>query len=387
MRKRNTELRVVEPFLSTLGWDVRSPAVTAAYSAPNGTVVEYALCPDGAVGAFVATAAAADDLSGNRCDEVLAAMRAADVPRGAYTNGRQFVLLALTEGGTERVQLSLEGLPDRTEALAALSYDAVASVTESGSDAVAEALVAADQDAVEAVTQTVLEVARNRASDDVDGVAADVRPLARRFLNAVVDDLAPDDAGGEVGTSAGAADGTDSSDRVAPVESDDTALVESDDTALVESDEDALDGTDDGGFEGSERARERGAVVQSLSAASGPGEGSSDEEFVLRFFEDGRSIGAVGSGNVPAAVAQGVQYLLDERGIGPRIRLPYAPRDDDRAFLHREPVHPDGSPMTAAIDLDGVYVHTGSDVAALQAALESLAERGGLRVMFSGDWS
>jgi len=371
MGKRDTELRVVEPFLSTLDWDVRSPSVTAAYSAPNGVVVDYALRPDGGVGAFVATAPAAEDLSSERLEEVLAAMRAGGVPRGAYTNGRRFVLLALTDGGAERVELSLEALPDRTDALAALSYDAVASVVEGGRGAVADALAAANEDTVEAVTEAVLDVARDHGTEDVDGVAADVRPLARQFLDAVVDDLATDRAGGDVRASTGAGETPGPNP----------------DAALESGDGDASDGRGDADVDGNERPRERGASVRSLSAASGSGEGSSDGEFVLRFFEDGRSVGAVGSGNVPAAVAQGVQYLLDERGIGPRIQFPYAPGDDDRAFLHREPVHPDGRPMTAAIDLDGVYVHTGGDVNALRTALEALAERGGLRVMFSGDWS
>ena len=370
MGKRDTELRVVEPFLSTLGWDVRSPSVTAAYSAPNDVVVDYALRTDGSVGAFVVTAPAAEGLSGDRLEEVLAAMRAGDVPRGAYTNGRQFVLLALTEGGVERVELSLDALPDRTDALAALSHDAVASVVEGSGDAVADALVAAEQDAVQAVTEAVLEVARDHGAEDLDGVAADVRPLARRFLDAVVDDLATDHADSDVGASAEGIDAPDSSADAHP-----------------EEDEDALGGSADEDVEETERSPGGGASVRSLSAASGSGDGSSDGEFVLRFFEDGRSVGAVGSSTVPAAVAQSVQYLLDERGIGPRVQFPYAPGDDDRAFLHREPVHPDGSPMTGAIDLDGLYVHTGGDVETLQAAVDALAERGGLRVMFSGDWS
>jgi hypothetical protein len=383
MGKRNTELRVVEPFLSTLGWDVRSPSVIAAYSTSNGTVVDYALRPDGAVGAFVATAPAADDLSSARRDELLAAMRAADVPRGAYTNGRQFVLLALTESGTEHVELSLGVLPERTDALTALSYDAVASATESGSGAVADALVAAEQNAVETVTEAVLEVVRDHGSEDVDDVAADVRPHARRFLNAVVDDFAPDDTDRGVGASAGAPEESSESEDDAPLASHDGAAHDAEDSPS------GTDGDDTGGDATGESdgANESGGTVRSLSAASGPGEGSADGEFVLRFFEDGRSVGAVGSSNVPAAVAQGVQYLLDERGIGPRIQFPYALGNDDRAFLHRDPVHPDGSSMTAAIDLDGLYVYTGGDVDALQTALEALAERGGLRVMFSGDWS
>jgi hypothetical protein len=408
-------------------------------------VVDYALRPNGAMGAFVATAPAADALSRARCDELLAAMRAAGVSRGAYTNGRDFVLFALTPSGVERVELSLEELAERTDAVAALSYDAVDSVTEGGGDAVADALVAAEDDAVEAVLDAVLDVARDHGSGDVDGVATDVRPLARRFLDAVVDELAAEDSGGDAAASPGPAAGPVSGDETdtldskdaaprgqraedapagsnvddapadstaddAPVDStvDDAPAVSDAEAPLAESSDrdahgesneqvDAAEGerasavaddaADDAAGDGREGTHDGVESVRSLSAASGSEGASSDKEFVLRFFEDGRSVGAVGSGNVPAAVAQGVQYLLDERGIGPRIRFPYAPGDDDRAFLHREPRHPDGARMSAAIDLDGLYVHTGRDVDALQTALEALADRGGLRVMFSGDWS
>jgi len=130
----------------------------------------------------------------------------------------------------------------------------------------------------------------------------------------------------------------------------------------------------------------RRAGVSTLAGASEASASESDGEFVLRFFEDGRSVGAVGNPNAGVAVAQGVQYLLAERGLAPRIQLPYAPVADGEAFLAREPVHPDGREMASAIDLGDVCVATGADAATLRASIEALAGRAGLRVMFAGDW-
>ena len=405
MGKRNTELRVVEPFLSTLGWDVRSPRVTAAYSAPNGTTVDYALCPGRTTGAFVMVSAAEDDLSEARRDALVAAMRAAGVPRGLYTNGRRYALVALdgsrTDAGSgesgrsvEHVEVALDALPARLEALDALSFDAVSAVVGTDRAAVAEALVAADQDAVDAITERVVDIAREHGSNpvtdavsdgSVDAVASDVRPIARRFLRAVVDELAPDGVDPTADTDAlsnGVATARDSTASPGQTDSGGSpGETESEKHAATGGSvgDDASDGARDG-------FADRDGVT-SLSRASASEGASVESEYVLRFFEAGRSVGAVGNPNVDAALAQGVQYLLEERGIGPRIQFPYAPTADDHAFLHREPVHPDGTRMRSAIDIGGVYVETDQSVSDLQSAVEALAERGGLRVMFSGDWA
>ncbi|WP_227130587.1 hypothetical protein [Halorubellus salinus] len=423
MAKRNTELRVVEPFLSTLGWDVRSPSVTAAYSAPNGTTVDYALCPGRTTGAFVMVSPAEDDLSEERRNDLVAAMRAAAVPRGLYTNGRRYALVALDGSGAdagdggpgrsvEHVELALEALPARLEALDALSFDAVAAAVGTDRMAVAEALVAADRDAVDAVTERVVDVAREYGDDSVtdavsdgsvDAVASDVRPIARRFLRAVVDELAPDgvDPKSEAAALGDAAvtgqDGAASSGHkdgaASPGQKDSAASPREEDSPAspgqTEHEKKGSTGEsagDDAPAGAREEVTDRSGVT-SLSRASASEGASVDSEYVLRFFEDGRSVGAVGNPNIDAALAQGVQYLLEERGIGPRIQFPYAPTSDDRAFLHREPMHPDGTRMQSAIDIGGVYVETGRPVNDLQSAVEALAERGGLRVMFSGDWA
>jgi len=388
MGTRNTQLRVVEPFLSVLGWDVRSQAVEEAYAAANGTVVDYALCPGDRPGVFVQVAGCEASLGRDGRDELVAAMRASNVDRGVYTNGRRYLLVALStandsgEGGVEQVRVDLDALPAHVDALRALHRETVAAATD-GRRQAAASLVDADEAAVRTVTNAVVDVVDDDVSDETVGPV--VEPLARRFLDAVVDGLAPGlDADGLCSGRDDVEDTDESGDHdgARPTEEDADSrearrrAVEPTPTGSRE-DESASDAASPTG---------EGSVSTLAERSDARADAADDSEYVLRFFEDGRSVGAVGTPEPGSAVAQAVQYLMEERGLAPRIQLPYAPAEDDEAFVHRDPVHPDGRPMASAIDLGGVYVCLEPDVEALRERVETLAHRSGLRVMFTGDW-
>lgn len=395
MGARNTQLRVVEPFLSMLGWDVRSPAVEAAYPVGNETVVDYALCPGGKPGAFVLVTGCDESLSRDGRDELVAAMRASAVDRGVYTNGRRYLLVALASGewsgeeSVEHVRLDLETLPEHVAALRALHRETVAANVDGGRRRAAESLVEADDAAVRAVTEAVVAV----ADDEVpaDALEPVVSPLARRFLDAVVDELAPELDASAIESSAEseAEAGTDNDgdgevlDASTPQATEATTAVSGSGQASAGASTAASQDQGSSSDVATDSEGEVGTLAERSESRADSDDGS---EYVLRFFEDGRSVGAVGNPDPGSAIAQAVQYLLEERGLAPRLRLPYAPERDDDAFLHRDPVHPDGRPMTSAIDLGGVYVCLDADVDALREGVETLAERSGLRVMFSGDW-
>lgn len=410
MGARNTQLRVVEPFLSTLGWDVRSAAVEAAYSTSNGTVVDYALCPGDRPRAFVAVAACGDDLTVAGRDELLEAMRASGVERGAYTNGRRFLLLALDDersaddpdgsgdgtadsaAGVEQVELALADLPEHVAALSALHRETLAGLDADARREAAAALVDDGDATAAAVTDAVVDAAGDALPAAT--LRETVDPLARRFLDAVVDELAPTadlealqnanaptDAPGSTTGDETDADGNEVSKSTNDGEGAGGSAAETPADPGTETGEDVVgDGASEGPGRGS------GSVTTLAEREAARDAGESESEYVMRFFEDGRSVGAVGNPDPASAVAQGVQYLLDERGLGPRLRFPYAPEHDDLAFLHREPVHPDGRAMSTAIDLGGLYVCMDEELDALQERVATLAERTGLGVMFSGDW-
>lgn len=397
MGVRNTELRLVEPFLALLDWDVRSGDVEAAFEAANDTMVDYALRVGSTPVVFVGVEPATEPVSTDGRRTLLAAMRASNVPRGIYTNGRTFELLAASGDQTrearsdadgeslderfETVQLELEALPENLSALEAVSFEAARQLSKSDRRRAAERLVVADEDAVDAVTETIVDLCGAN-------VAADVEPLVRTFLEATVEELAPnlDPATLEatIRTSGDAVprDDVDEGSR----------------RGAGPQDETPESVTKEAGAAGEQQpnADTARAPSESAPAQSGPddttdqseltGSEQADTEYVVRFFEDGRSVAAVGNPSVDSAMAQAIEYLLRERGLGHRLQFPYAPAEDGTAFLHRAPRHPDGRDMQSWRDLDELALYTGQAVGVKQERVRTLAERVGLRVMFSGDW-
>lgn len=427
MGVRNTQLRIVEPFLSLLDWDVRSGAVEAAFETPSGRVVDYALVPRDRPGAFVCVRSCDASLSVEDRDALVAAMTEVAVRRGVLTNGREFFLMVLPDsavdegddqlasndvdgasgasGDVETLGLELEDLVAHTSVLDAFSFTAIESLTAGESRRAVEALVEADETAVTAVTDAVVDVADADVSDTVE-------PLARRFLDAVVSELAPNehpisDRASAVDGSMGDQETTDSvsATKVSKAEStpepSESATAQTgtatSDPSTRPSQTDLSPGEAGSSSADAEAEPTGSGASQEPHDADGSGaaddagdaggaEGTDDTEYVMRFFDAGRSVGAVGNPDVDVAVRLAVEYLLDERGLGPRLQFPYAPGEDDRAFLHREPVHPDGSSMQEVLDMGGLYLYTGQTLDEKQSRVKKLAERSGLRVMFTGDW-
>lgn len=414
MGVRNTQLRVIEPFLSLLGWDVRSGDVEAAYEARDGTVVDYALLAESTPGVFVTVEPAHESVSTADREQLVAAMRASNVPRGILTNGRTYVLVAVQENQTtgssngerngsevggkessgkmrgdptsasvETVQFELEALSENPSALEALSFETVRELSAPKHRRAAKRLVESNEEAIATVTETVVELSG-------EDVAGDVEPLVRQFLEAVVDDLAskPDTAD---------LDGVGNSELEGAA-GDQADEKEERQTSAQASSQWGVDGEtsnpDPAGGVGSNRSEAHpgevdegdGAPVKAEKQMEPEAEAEADTEYVVRFFEDGRSVAAVGNPSVDSAMAQAVEYLIRERGLGHRLQFPYAPGDDATAFLHRTPRHPDGSEMQAWRDLEDLALYTGQAVDEKQERVRTLAERVGLQVMFSGDW-
>ncbi len=115
-------------------------------------------------------------------------------------------------------------------------------------------------------------------------------------------------------------------------------------------------------------------------------------EYVVRFFDEHSSVGAVGTATPGGAVAQAVSFLAERRALGNRLDFPWTPEDaahldPDTAVVNREPVHPDGRSMADPHRVEsGYYVETDLSSAAAHEVIEQLGTRTGLRVMFQGAW-
>jgi len=367
----NTDLRVVLPLLKTLGWDVHGPEVVADYAVgEDGVTVDFGLTLDGHPTALVVTAGTGTDLDRDHGRRLGAAMTAADVDQGLVTNGRSFVFVAAEGDELRQVHCSLDELPER-ESLLSLYTKHAARQRRRQRRAEDRKRVA---DALRARRDATVERVADALTDDVDDpVAGELAAAAAGFVDATVEAL----SGGNHprdGAAPEAAEGPPVEDeRSAPVTS--NAAESATGTGQTASDGGATPTSRDPRDEAAPMARNDG-----------------DDEYVARFFDEHSSVGAVGTTSAAGAVAQTVQYLVEQHALDNRLDLPWAPDDADAvdpsiAVVNREPVHPGGDRMTNPRQIaNGYHVETAMDTDAAREVVESLAGLSGLRVMFQGEW-
>ncbi|NHN49543.1 hypothetical protein G9464_18390 [Halostella sp. JP-L12] len=345
---RNTELRLVHPFLSTLGWDVHRPSVEADLAVPaDREPVDYALLVEGRPAVFVDVSACGDPLDEAEVDRLDAALSSAGVDWGILTNGRSFAFLTRSGDDVERLRCRLVDLPDHEDVVAL--YSKAAAESRIASDAERAAAAERLDDRREAVARRLTETLVAAA----DGAADDELASA---TEAFLDDLVETLGGSEASPDGLYADETRSSGSETPS---------------------GRTGTPPGGSETSPEATGAPAATE-------------DGEYIVRFFDGRTSVGAVGTATPVGTLASAVEYLIDQHAVDGGISLPWRPEAGDdagKAVLNHDPVHPDGTPMAAHEELANGYCLLATlDAASTRVVVEELANAAGLRVMFQGDW-
>ena len=354
---RNTELRLVHPFLSALGWDVHRPEVEADVSVPaDRDPVDYALVVEGRPAVFVDVTACSDPLDEAGVDRLGAALSATDVDWGILTNGRSFVFLARGGSGVERVRCRLADLPDHQDVVATYSKSAAESRTTADAEraTAARRLVDRREAVVERLTETLVAAADGAAEDEFAS-AVDV------FLDDLIAALDAD---------------------ASPSESV---------RASAESDASEANSTDgDASETGSSSGTDRSEPPRDASEGARPVTAGEDGEYVVRFFDGRTSVGAVGTGSPVGTLSSAVEYLVDQHAVDGGISLPWRPEAGDdagKAVLNHDPVHPNGSAMAAHESLSNGYCLLATlDAGSAKVVIDELADKAGLRVMFQGDW-
>lgn len=400
-----TRTLLVDPLLSALGWDVRGDHCRTDLTVADADV-DYLLSVDSGASATPSTPAlvvavepADGSLRRGRADRLQTAMGRTGVDRGLYTSGRQLLLLA-GPSEEDRRAIDLVDLLDQRDALAHFgASDADRRLGRQTRQLAARRLVVERDDLIDEIVDPLTAVAG-------EPYRRELRTAADEFLGALVRSLASDDHdrvtgfdaaepgatagppgdGSEISGSSGsvtdAGGGTDdSSQRVEQDEAgDETARKETESTdgrtpAHEEPPEEVSDGAEDG------------ATIDPTSA-TGTIDDDGDGEYVVRFFADRGSVGAVGHSTPAGALVQTAEYCF-ERGLS-GVRLPWSPGEDAEdadVVLNQEPVLADGSPMPAARQLsNGVYVNLGGDPETVATRVEAVAERAGFRAMLTGDW-
>lgn len=388
---RNTQLRLVEPFLECLGWDVRSPAVEAAFAVDGAdAVVDYALLVDGVPAVFVDTLASESPLDAGDAETLLSAMEAADVEWGILTNGRRFAFVARQKDGEDGFTCSLGELPSHAADLGQFTPERAAEYVRGRERrlAAAESIAERRTELVEALVAELNSAAGTDAAAVPDGP---VRTATASFVDEVVETVAPDesgipsetasDSGGRHEQSASTAGGDGSAADDSPSE---TRSIESvtGGAATQAGREPASTGAE-GHADGYVTRDDDDHDVD--GAAHAPM--TDDGEYVARLFKGRSSIGAVGGSSVAETMKATADYLLEQRHLDAGLSLPYVPNNGGNAVLNRVPRHPSGEPMDEYVTLDaGPYLWTAGSLAERRGRIETLAREAGLRVMFQGDW-
>jgi hypothetical protein len=165
MSEETTKVRLVQPFLELLGWDLYSTEVEPEYTVPmasGSTRVDYALMAGGSPVVFVEAKPVRSDLSDDQVQQLKSYMRQQlEVDWGIITNGKQFEVLSKGWGSNPGEEVSvarfdLNDLVNDPKVLEILSKDAIRS---GRADEIAEQ-VARTNEVIRYLSENEEEVAR-----------------------------------------------------------------------------------------------------------------------------------------------------------------------------------------------------------------------------------
>lgn len=194
MDEQNTKVRLVQPFLELLGWDLYSTEVELEYTVPmasGSTHVDYALLVGDSPVVFVEAKPVRSNLTDNDVQQLKSYMRQElDADWGILTNGKTFEVLTKSgyqNGGAEVsvVRFDLDDLAEDHDVLELLSKE---SIRSGRADEIAEQ-VAETNEAIrylreneDSVTGTVKE----SVESEVGELSIDLEEQSREFVQNLV---------------------------------------------------------------------------------------------------------------------------------------------------------------------------------------------------------
>ena len=345
MDEENTKVKLVQPFLELLGWDLYSTEVALEYTIPmasGSTHVDYALLIGDSPVVFVEAKPVRSTLTDSEVTQLRSYMRQElDVDWGILTNGKSFeVLTKNQQNGGEEVSVVQFGLGDLAENPGVLELLTKESIRSGKSDEIATQVAQTNQAIryLEANEDSVTESVATAVESEVGELMIAVDAQAREFVQNLVSVL------------------REQRQFVSetPRESDPDLELSSDDVQT--------DTPDD--------AEVQGYVIRFSDGKRIP--------------ERGTEIHTKQNQNMGAAV----DYLIEEYDLLDVIDLPHTPpRARKNCTINTEPRHPNGDEMRVPYELiNGFYLHTSLNVRGKQTRTRELADQVELSVEFSGDW-
>jgi hypothetical protein len=194
MDEENTKVKLVQPFLELLGWDLYSTEVALEYTIPmasGSTHVDYALLVGDSPVVFVEAKPVRSALTDGEIQQLRSYMRQElDVDWGILTNGKSFEVLTKNRhqnAGEEVsvVQFDLEDLAENPEVLELLTKE---SIRSGKSDEIAEQVAETNrairylQENEDSVTESIT----NTVESEVGGLTIDLEEQSREFVQNLV---------------------------------------------------------------------------------------------------------------------------------------------------------------------------------------------------------
>lgn len=348
MDEENTKVKLVQPFLELLGWDLYSTEVTLEYTIPmasGSTHVDYALLVGDSPVVFVEAKPARSTLTDNEVKQLQSYMRQElDVDWGILTNGKSFEVLTKDRhwnGGEEVsvVQFNLDDLTENPDVLELLTKD---SIRSGKSDEIAEQVAQTNrairnlQENEDSVTESVTEAVKN----EIGEITIDLEEQSREFVQNLVSVLREQRHF--------VSDKSKKDPDSPPIPQINTP----DENADVEVEQ------------------RQGYVIQFSDSTVIP-KGSTEVHTQQK-----KNMGAA------------VDYLIEEYGLVDEVEIPhFPPRARKNCSINNEPVHPNGEEMRGAYELtNGYFLHTSLNTRGKKTRLRDLAEQVGLSVEFLCQW-
>lgn len=345
MDEENTKVKLIQPFIELLGWDLYSTEVTLEYTVPIGsgsTHVDYALLIGDSPVVFVEAKPVRSSLSDSEVQQLRSYMRQElNVDWGILTNGKSFEVLNKNRhqnNGAEVsvVEFDLEDLSDNPEMLELLSKE---SIRSGKSDEIAQQVAQTNrairhlQENEDSVTESVSKA----VEDEVGELNIDIEAQSREFVQSLVSVL-----------------------------SEQRHFVSENPTEMHP---DAESQTENEPKKEDTESR-RGYIIRFSDRAEIP---QADGTVQTKQNE-----------NMGAAV----DYLIEEYELMREIEVPYSPpRARKNCSINDRPVHPNGEEMRAPYELvSGHFLHTAMNTQGKQNRLRDLAEKVDLNVEFLSEW-
>ncbi len=343
MDEENTKVKLVQPFLELLGWDLYSTEVALEYTVPmasGSTHVDYALLVGDSPVVFVEAKPVRSTLSDKEVTQLRSYMRQVlDVDWGILTNGKSFEVLTKNRhqnGGEEVsvVQFDLDDLDENPDVLELLTKE---SIRSGRSDEIAEQVAQTNQairhlqESEDTVSKSIAEAVES----EVGELTIDLEEQSREFVQNLVSVLREQRQ-------------FVSEDRQAEFdEAEEQHKTEQQNTAA-----------------------QQGYIIQFSDGKTIPGSG---DEFHT---QQKQNMGAA------------VDYLIEEHNLMKEIEIPhFAPKARKNCSINSEPVHPNGEEMRIPYELiNGYYLHTSLNTQGKKNRLRDIVEKLDVSVEFLGEW-